>query len=206
MKKILLSMAVLAAAATVNAADLKVEYNGEEVKNGDVIVLDKYHDEEMGSMEFDVNVLNTTDAEFSVTTGFEPVKVFELEGETASFMFCYETNWGAPGNCIAGTSFDIDVPAAGTLGVLIHYYLPNDEPVQSEAEYKIFTQKTGDDASKVEFTLKLNSPAPGESGVAAIGQEEAAPVYYNLQGVQVANPEKGIYLVKRGAKVTKEVR
>lgn len=206
MKKFLLSMAVLAAAASVNAADIKVEYNGEEVKNGDVIVLDKYHDAEMGSMEFDVNVINTTDAEFSVTAGFAPVKVFEVDGEPASFMFCYETSWGAPGNCIAGTSFDIDVPAAGTLGVLVHYFLPNDEPAKSEAEYTIFAQKTGDDASKVEFTLKLNSPAPGDSGVAAVDMENVAPVYYNLQGVKVANPDKGIYLVKRGAKVTKEVR
>lgn len=30
-------------------------------------------------------------------------------------------------------------------------------------------------------------------------------VYYNLQGVQVANPENGIYIVRRGNKVTKEL-
>ena len=34
---------------------------------------------------------------------------------------------------------------------------------------------------------------------------EAAPVYYNLQGVQVANPGKGMYIVVRGNKVSKEV-
>jgi len=31
-----------------------------------------------------------------------------------------------------------------------------------------------------------------------------APVYYNLQGVQVVNPENGIYIVRRGNTVTKE--
>lgn len=30
-------------------------------------------------------------------------------------------------------------------------------------------------------------------------------VYYNLQGVQVANPENGVYIVRRGNKVTKEL-
>lgn len=30
-------------------------------------------------------------------------------------------------------------------------------------------------------------------------------VYYNLQGVEVANPENGIYIVRRGNKVTKEL-
>ena len=33
---------------------------------------------------------------------------------------------------------------------------------------------------------------------------DVAPVYYNLQGVQVTNPENGIYIVKRGNKITKE--
>lgn len=35
--------------------------------------------------------------------------------------------------------------------------------------------------------------------------ENAAPVYYTLQGVRVLNPEKGLYIVVRGSKVTKEV-
>lgn len=33
---------------------------------------------------------------------------------------------------------------------------------------------------------------------------DLAPVYYNLQGVRVINPENGIYIVRRGDKVTKE--
>ncbi len=41
----------------------------------------------------------------------------------------------------------------------------------------------------------------------AIDEAEAngPAVYYNLQGVQVTNPENGIYIVRRGNKVTKEV-
>ena len=37
-----------------------------------------------------------------------------------------------------------------------------------------------------------------------IDAQEQEPVYYNLQGVQVENPTSGIYIVKRGNKVTKE--
>jgi hypothetical protein len=44
------------------------------------------------------------------------------------------------------------------------------------------------------------------SGVAGIEAEENAPVeYYNLQGIRVANPENGLYIVKQGNKVTKRV-
>ena len=42
---------------------------------------------------------------------------------------------------------------------------------------------------------------------ATVGEVEAEgpAVYYNLQGVQVANPENGVYIVRRGNKVTKEL-
>ncbi len=44
------------------------------------------------------------------------------------------------------------------------------------------------------------------SGVAGIEADDNAPVeYYNLQGVRVATPEKGIYIVKQGNKVEKRV-
>lgn len=33
---------------------------------------------------------------------------------------------------------------------------------------------------------------------------DARPVYYNLQGVQIDRPTPGIYIVRRGYKVTKE--
>lgn len=48
--------------------------------------------------------------------------------------------------------------------------------------------------------------AEGGSGVAGIEADENAPVeYYNLQGIRVANPENGLYIVKQGNKVTKRV-
>lgn len=44
----------------------------------------------------------------------------------------------------------------------------------------------------------------GVDGV-EIDDNNAPAVYYNLNGVQVNNPENGLYIVKRGNKVTKEV-
>lgn len=46
----------------------------------------------------------------------------------------------------------------------------------------------------------------GVSGISGIDADNGiTPVYYNLQGIQVANPNNGIYIVKRGNKVTKEI-
>ncbi len=45
-----------------------------------------------------------------------------------------------------------------------------------------------------------------KSGVANIELDEtAAPVYYNLQGVRVANPENGLYIVVKGNKSSKVI-
>ena len=44
----------------------------------------------------------------------------------------------------------------------------------------------------------------GESGIESVaseGTDEA--IYYNLQGIRVANPAHGFYIVKRGATVSR---
>ena len=45
-----------------------------------------------------------------------------------------------------------------------------------------------------------------DTGVAEIGDDtDNAPVYYNLQGVRVANPENGIFILRQGGKTSKVV-
>lgn len=60
-------------------------------------------------------------------------------------------------------------------------------------------------AAAAQLVFKAGESA-GINDIVVNEDENAAPVYYNLQGVQVANPENGIFVVKRGNKVTKEVR
>lgn len=52
-------------------------------------------------------------------------------------------------------------------------------------------------------TYKVAQLTSGVEGIAA--DIKVAPKYYNLQGVEVANPENGLYIVKRGNTVTKEM-
>lgn len=49
--------------------------------------------------------------------------------------------------------------------------------------------------------------AETESGVEGIGAVEEGPVeYYNMQGVRVANPENGIFIMRQGRKAVKVVK
>ena len=71
--------------------------------------------------------------------------------------------------------------------------------VSGEAKYDYIYKLTLDVVNK---TLTVGKT----SGVKAIEADASAPaVYYNLQGVQVENPQNGLFIVKRGNKVTKEI-
>ncbi len=56
----------------------------------------------------------------------------------------------------------------------------------------------------VDYTLYGDNSAAGIDDI-TVGDDNAPAVYYNLQGVQVANPDNGIYIVRRGNKVTKQL-
>lgn len=89
----------------------------------------------------------------------------------------------------------------------------NDEAVEGGvSEEELIKTVTGWEAFS--DTLLDGMPAllwqvGGSTGITDIEIDDTvsneAPVYYNLQGVQVANPENGIYIVRRGNKVTKEL-
>lgn len=45
----------------------------------------------------------------------------------------------------------------------------------------------------------------GIDNIVAEDNTDSEPIYYNLQGVQITNPQNGIYIVRRGNKVSKEI-
>ena len=81
-----------------------------------------------------------------------------------------------------------------------------DEKVEfdrGEAAFKVVAEGTY--FINVDFdsmTVWVSSEA---AGVEAIEVETATPVYYNLQGVEVANPQNGLFIVKQGNKVSKQI-
>ncbi len=100
----------------------------------------------------------------------------------------------------------IDNPSAETVSVQFNFINKNTSFFIKEVK---FTDLGTDEASATLLGRRhMGWTYPvGGSGVdhiVADGQTIAAPLYYNLQGIRVANPESGIYIVRRGNKVTKE--
>lgn len=52
-------------------------------------------------------------------------------------------------------------------------------------------------------TNVLTVTPDGEAGIAAIDADNAVAKYFNLQGVEVANPENGLFIVVKGGKSSK---
>ena len=68
-------------------------------------------------------------------------------------------------------------------------------------QYRAYFEANG--GSKI-MTLSFDDD-PEVSGIEDVNAEDAEVEYYNLQGVKVENPEKGIYIMKQGGKTSKVV-
>lgn len=75
-----------------------------------------------------------------------------------------------------------------------------------DTSWKIAATPDGEEGYKFTLDVINGTLTVGEASAASIVSSENAPaVYYNLQGVEVANPQNGLYIVKRGNTVTKQV-
>lgn len=130
---------------------------------------------------------------------------------------CYSANIGGMGSCVLnspGEARVIEVSAGNeTFNWQVH--CPMIDPA-SVVKYTFTTKVcTGDDINtamddtactiNIVFGPSMEAINSVFGGVNDITVDDEAPVYFNLNGVQVNNPTKGIYVVKRGSKVTKEV-
>lgn len=130
---------------------------------------------------------------YTLTGDGGSIKIQELVADWSqtilpSFEACegYQAEWGTVYLSESGV-FTLPMDAADV------------ELVKNPSNHKLMLCGDGVIATKAEIVKNF-------SGVQSIVSDtESAPVYYNLQGVQVTTPSHGIYVVKRGNKVTKEI-
>ena len=105
-----------------------------------------------------------------------------------------DANWGSINYGAAETIFLED---DGTYTGLWKYNADNTvmgEDFEGTISFNLFDVAEG-------LSVKFVSKGAGIDSVVA--EENAPAVYYNLQGVKVANPENGVYVVRQGNKVSK---
>lgn len=205
MKKFLLSAALVAATIGANAAAFEFEYEGAKVENGGTVTVTKWilDDEDAEKMptlasrqDGDVNVKNLSGGNLELTFDLTPVEV----ADGAAIQFCYDINESFIGNCWENhTGNKLTLKADDVFNAQLHYTAP--ERAAYKSSYTLKVSGAGETQS---ITIVFDTTGTG--AVEGIEVENNVPAeYYNLNGVRVNNPEKGIYIVKRGEKVTKEV-
>lgn len=199
MKKFLLSMAVMVSAMTASAATsftLTNAHNNEPIANGATITVTEF-DEDFGMAEFEYDATpDSYPASFQIwlTEG----EMEEWEGQKAIPELCWRS--GAKGNCLPNmtepTTVTVDEkPLTGQ----IHMMLPNDD-VNAKIKSTVNCFVKLNDTT-VEFSIVFDNRGAGVAST--IADENAPAEYYTIDGVRVANPANGLYIVKQGSKVRK---
>lgn len=225
MKKILLSVALVAMSVfSMSALSFKVEVNGVEVKEGDEIELTQL---EAGTLPNDqviiahMKLTNLTSNPINASALGEFLELAQAPTPTGNMaempQFCFDSCypfmqddngvWKGGGPCVfepnevrTGNKAHVEYrPAYEGMGFW------DVQELYPGVSILKFTLKNNDDESDaITFNIKFNYT--GNNAIDGIEADNAAAEYYNLQGVKVANPEKGgMYIVRRGAKVSKEI-
>lgn len=185
-------------------ASFQVTSNGKAVANNDIIE-QSYVMEDYSDLAPDMaNYIWNPHLEAYSTDGNVAVSVSVTAAEnTESLTICW------PMQCVmvpAGGT----VTASGTLSadpsdLQIHreIFVTSKEEVPTEEGSSII--KVSSDSETLEFTIKFlltDGSGVGEN----IADNNVAPEYYTIQGIRVAEPQKGqLYIERKGSKVTKRI-
>ena len=219
MKKFLLSIALFAAGATMmNAASFDVKVHGEVVENGATITHTsvEVNNPELWLFEMDphIEVVNNEAATKNFDVAVKAISIAENpEAEQGAFLgFCIGScvNISKPAQeaslplSVAANSSSAESATAPHIAYTPGYVTDYDTDVNTYlygiSEFQ-FTVTSGSESITFNVVFDYNEASLGIDGVEL---DNAPAEYFNMQGVRVANPEKGFYIVRRGNKVSKE--
>lgn len=198
------TIAVCAFAMLANIAvaqNLKVTANGKAVADGDTIELECVYEDLYGvQWEYSWNPL----LEASTISGTENATItLTCDAETDGFSICWPMTCKnpQPGQSVSSSGTLTTEPS----DLQIHREAilnSKDEPIPGAGSAKV-TIVAGSD----EMELTIKCLAPENAAVEGISSESNMNTeYYSIQGVRVAEPQKGQLIIERkGSKVTKRV-
>ncbi len=197
------SFAVCALALVANVAvaqNLKVTSHGNPVANGDVI--------EVACEVVDYSMPGTT-LEYCFSYSWDPhIEAATLNGEeglivtltsinnTTDFQLCWPMQCTSlpAGESVSSQGNIKTEPADLGIHKELMIYSPDQVPtVGGEAKVELETTE-----EVIEFTIKCLMPGDNAVGENFADMNQKA-TYYTLEGIQVENPTKGMYIVKKGA-------
>lgn len=202
--------------AASEVSQFVITIDGVQVANGATVICDKlsaeksyFEDEDPdyneAVIEPHTSIANPTSKDVTFTT----TRTVVSQQEGSIFSWCMGTT------CVSADVIKGETLLAGESfeGIAAHfeYTAANPEgdgqgPLYGVSEWVITLSNDANPADTFTFNLRFDYNENSAAAVEGIEIDNNVPAeYYNFQGVRVANPEKGMYIVKRGNKVTKEI-
>ncbi len=206
MKKFLLFAFAAATVLTVNAATpeffLKDGDTFKPIADGYVITVG-YEEIEEGWYQWDSHLYAQADPELEVTCKF----MSDASEKGAMMQMC-----GFDGQCVLGNAnwtekhgvIDSETPESMEVHVEYMDFTGAGVPTfETESAIQLFYDATPDEV----ITVYLRTMPQDVAGISTVSVDNNAPaVYYNLQGVKVANPVQGnLYIKQQGNKAVKVI-
>lgn len=222
MKKIFTSMLALVAAVGFTASageNIKCYVDGQEVVNGDRIDITKFY-EELSLEGFGVYarqynthlvVVPTVADEMTAVVDFikndTPLDDNNEFGANMAVQFCgfgqcYNINVGDKHEESKDFKADEEIDMQTELKVLNVGTAADFTELAISAEFSL-TLTLDEEVVALTFYVDQQGVDAAVEGIEADNNTQA--IYYDLQGRKVNNPSKGIFIVKKGNKVTKEI-
>ena len=209
MKKLLLLSALVLGAFTANSQNIEVTVEGNPVENGAVV--NSYRLDpiliQFGSYKLDPEVKVTFSSDCDVD-----INVYNKTTDLPqNIQFCWPSQCAfiAPGQVGAQTgTVSAGVEQSLAIDVTLAPYVGFD--FNAEETYTFYTTVEILAGSAEPFVFDLNmiyDPNHEDNAVEDIfdNDVDAAPVYFDLGGRKINNPEKGIYIMQKGNKVSKVI-
>lgn len=214
MKKLYLIAAMLLSFCGINAQNFTLYSHGEALEDGATVDLMKYWDEARSWYNPELVLVPTVSGQLTVDVNYVKGDINPaldddwIKGFQGSINFCsidgicLVVNAGKTGHKEGNVTANQDVDMQTELVVMAG----DEEPsftYDIDAEFTMTCSLGGESKT---YTFIAKGKQGEENAVEAITLDPNAPAeFFNLQGVKVANPENGLYIVRQGNKTFKQI-
>lgn len=218
MKKTLLSIAAgLLTVSAMNAQSLVLKAHDRVLSNGDRVNITSYWDNDADYFNPEITLTSATGGNVTATTKFtksecSPALKLDEDGfdyqygignpsvMMCSFSLCQTVS---PGKEVTQTG-SVEANEPHNMMIELTYNVGYDDPGIENKEIEAeFTLTVEQGSEKIEVTFYVDKTAAGIEGISC--DSDIPATYYDLHGRIVTNPGNGIYIMRKGNKVSKVI-
>lgn len=217
MKKLLLIAALAASSVAASAATFgeyfKLTFEDQTIENGQTVTVKTYEDAYADLGVPGYSQYNAVGTVYAHNVYDELMDIWVnmscVDNKTDKFQLCYGLETGG-GNCFGSDKLPFETSVESETYMKLDIDELDIKDLSSPTTFKLdfYVKEGGEKIEGTDATIYVTFTHETDitAAVEGISVENGVSEYYTLQGVKVANPEKGnIYIVRNGSTVSKKL-